>query len=441
MTLPLDPRQWQPEIAIVSYSFANGLRLLVLPDHSLPIASFQVHYAVGSRHERPGITGISHLFEHMMFRGSKELGPEEFSRIIQAKGGEVNAFTTHDNTSYFENIPVEHLELVARLEAERLRHLDLTPESFEPEREVVRSERKLRAVDSPFGLPLELLFALAFTHHSYRWPVIGWDNDLQAISLADCLDFYRTYYCNPANIVITIAGAVEPEAAREVVARYFADLPPGPPIPQPRLVEPPQRGERRAVYKKVSQVAAILAGFHIPSLQHPDIYPLLLLAGILGLGKASRYYQKLVRPGRAVEVEVDMSPPPFTFQDPGLLLIHAVAPPQQPVEPLEEDLWQEIEQIKATGLEPAELARVKKMLRAQTVRMLANNFYRGLLVALLYLKTGDMQAANRLLAAYEQVTVDQVQEVARKYLHPDNRTVVVVQPVTPEEDAALGPVL
>ena len=440
MSATLDPRQWQPEMEIVQYTLDNGLRLLVLPDHSLPIASFQVHYAVGSRHEHQGITGISHLFEHMMFRGSKELGPEEFSRIIQAKGGEVNAFTTHDNTSYFENIPVEHLELAVRLEAERLINLNLTPESFEPEREVVRSERKLRAVDSPFGLPLELLFSLAYTHHSYRWPVIGWDCDLQTITLEDCLDYYRTYYCNPANLVITVAGAVNPEAARELVAKYFGPIPPGPPIPKPRTVEPPQRGERRAIYKKVSQVAGVLAGVHIPPLKDPDIYPLLLLAGVLGLGKASRYYQNLVRPGRAVEVEVEVSPPPFTYQDPGLLVVYAVAPPQEPVAPLEAALWAEMEQIKAEGVDPAELVRVKKLFRAQMVRMLANNFYRGLLAALIYLKTGEAEAANQLLHSYEQVTLNQLQEVARKYLIPDNRTVVLVQPVSPEEDAALGPV-
>lgn len=440
MAASLDPRHWQPEMEIIHYTLDNGLRLLVLPDHSLPIASFQVHYAAGSRHERQGITGISHLFEHMMFRGSKELGPEEFSRIIQAKGGEVNAFTTHDHTSYFENIPVEHLELVVRLEAERLINLDLTPESFEPEREVVRSERKLRSVDSPFGLPLELLYSLAFTHHSYKWPVIGWDCDLQAITLEDCLAYHRTYYCNPANMVITIAGAVVPEEGRDLVAKYFGAIPPGHPVPQPRTVEPPQRGERRAIYKKVSQVEALLAGFHVPALEDPDIYPLLVLAGVLGLGKASRYYQKLVRPGRAVEVEVEVSPPPFTFQDPGLLVVYAIAPPQQPVAALEEELWAEIEQLKAAGPSAAELSRVKKLLRSQTVRLLANNFYRGLLAALLYLKIGEAEAANRLLEAYEQVTAPRVQEVARKYLSPDNRTVVLVQPVSPEEDAALGPV-
>lgn len=434
----LDPKHWQPHIAVQEYSFGNGLRLLVLPDNSLPIASFQVHYGVGSRNERQGITGISHLFEHMMFRGSKELGPEEFARIIQAKGGEVNAFTTQDTTSYFENIPADQLELVVRLEADRLKNLDLTPESFASEREVVRSERKLRSVDSPFGLPLELLFATAYTQHSYQWPVIGWDSDLVAMTHADCLEYYRTYY-NPANMVIVVAGAVVPEQVRDLVEQYFGDIP-GQNPPLVHTVEPPQRGERRAIFKKVSQVEAFLAGFHVPGLAAPDIYPIMLLAAALGMGKASRYYQKLVRPGRAIEVDVDLSPPPFTTRDPGLLVILGVAPPGQAIGALETAVWEEIEAIKANGLEEAELARVKKILRSQTVRVLANNFYRGLLAGLLYLKTGRFAGINELLANYERVTLDQVQAAARKYLAADNRTVVIVQPVSPEENEALGPV-
>jgi zinc protease len=435
----LDPKHWNPAIAVKEYKFDNGLKLLVLPNSSLPIVSFQVHYAVGSRNERQGITGISHLFEHMMFRGSKDLGPEEFARIIQAKGGEVNAFTTQDNTSYFENIPAEHLELVVRLEADRLLNLDLTQESFASEREVVRSERKLRSVDSPFGLPLELLFATAYSQHAYKWPVIGWDSDLVAMTLDDCLDYFRTYY-NPANMVAIVAGDVEPERARELVEKYFGGIAAAGPVPPVYTTENPQRGERRAMFKKVSQVEAFLAGFHVPAIADPDIYTILLLAAALGLGKASRYHQKLVRSGLAIEVEVDLSPPPFTSQDPGLLVITGIAPPGQPIDSLEAAVWEEIQQIKTNGLEPAELARVKKLMRSQTVRVLANNFFRGLLAGLLYLKTGQADGINSLLTCYEQVTLEQVQEAAGKYLSEDNRSVVVVKPVSPEENTALGPV-
>ncbi len=439
MSQHLDPKNWNPAIEIKEFRFDNGLKLLVLPNSNLPIVSFQVHYAVGSRNERQGITGISHLFEHMMFRGSKELGPEEFARIIQAKGGEVNAFTTQDNTSYFENIPAEHLELVVRLEADRLLNLDLTQESFASEREVVRSERKLRSVDSPFGLPLELLFSTAYSQHAYKWPVIGWDCDLVAMTLRDCQDYFGTYY-NPANMVATIAGDVDPQRARELVEKYFGSIPSPGAVPAVHTIEPPQRGERRAVFKKVSQVEAFLAGFHVSGIEHSDTYTILLLAAALGLGKASRYYQKLVRPGLAIQVEVDLTPPPFTSQDPGLLVITGIATPGQSSAALEQAVWEEIDQVKSHGLAESELARVKKLIRSQTVRALANNFYRGLLAGLLFLKTGHADGLNRLLTFYEQVTLEQIQAAAQKYLSEDNRTVVVVKPVSPEENAALGPI-
>lgn len=439
MEKALQPEAWQPEIPIHHYEFPNGLKLLVLPEHRLPIVSFQVHYAVGSRHEHQGITGISHLFEHMMFRGSKELGPEEFARVIQAKGGEVNAFTSLDNTSYFENVPAAHLELPVRLEAERLVHLQLTPENFATEREVVRSERKLRAVDSPFGLPLELLFAIAYTQHPYQWPILGWDRDLQNLTLEDCLNFHRRYY-NPDNIVAVVAGDAEPEAAREVVGKYFEAIPSTGPPPPVQAVEPPQRGERRAVYKKVSQVEALFAGFHAPALKDPAIYPMLLLAAILGLGKAARGYQRFVRPGLAIDLEVYLPPPPFAYQDPGLFVITLVATPGQSLAALEEELWQTIAELQKDGVTPEELGRAKKMMRAQYVKILANNFYRGVLAALLYLKTGEADLINRIPALYEQVSRDEVQAVACRYLTEDNRTVVILKPVSEEENAALGPV-
>ncbi len=298
-----DPAAWRPEIDIVRYQLDNGLTLFVLPDHRVPVVSLQVHYGVGSRNERPGITGISHLFEHMMFRGTKELGPEEFSRLLQAKGGEINAFTTRDNTSYFENLPAEHLELGLKLEADRLVNLLLNEDNFQTEREVVRSERKLRAVDAPFGLTLELLFATAYTQHPYTWPVLGWDQDLQRLTLQDCLDYYQAYY-HPGNMTIVIAGDAAPDGARDLVERYFGHIPsPGAP-PALKVGEPPQRGERRAVFKKVAQVEGLFAGFHVVGQGHADIFPLTLLGVVLGGGKSSRFYQKFVRPGRAIAMDL-----------------------------------------------------------------------------------------------------------------------------------------
>jgi zinc protease len=432
------PAAWQPEMAMTQYAFDNGLTLIVLPEHRLPVASLQIHYRVGSRHELPGITGISHLFEHMMFRGTDKYGPEEFSRILQARGGEINAFTTKDNTSYFENLPAEHLELGLELEADRLLNLKLDEENFQPELQVVISERKLRSVDSPFGLLEEQLWATAFTQHPYQWPVIGWNQDLQCMTLADCQDYYRRHY-HPGKTTIVISGDVAPDAARELVARHFGAIPGPGPVAEAVFVEPPQRGERRAVLKKVSQVEVMFAGFHTVGLGHPDLHPLSLLALILSRGKASRFYQEFVRPGKAVSVDVDITSIPFTSQDPDLMLVAAVAAPGYPMATLEGEIWAAIARLQEDGVTEAELARAKKIVRSRAVRSLSHNFFRGLLAGLFHVKTGDAAGANNILAAVEQVTAADLLRAARQYLRPDNRTVALLQPVTPEESEALGP--
>ena len=434
-----DPAAWQPEITLKRFTLANGLTLFVLPDHRLPIVSLQIHYKVGSRHELPGITGISHLFEHLMFRGTETLGPEEFSRILQAKGGEINAFTTRDNTSYFENLPAEHLELGLNLEADRLLNLKLDDDTFQPERQVVISERKLRSVDSPFGLVEEQLFATAYTQHPYGWPVVGWDQDLHRMTLDDCLAYYRSHY-HPGKITVVIAGDVEPESARDLVDRYFGQIPAPAAAPEPKVAEPPQRGERRAVLKKVSQVEALFAGFHIVGLDHPDLYPLNLLAVILSGGKASRFHQDFVRtgqghrPGRGTGPPALLGPGPGPPDDRG-----GGGPGPIPAGVGAGDLGRAGPAPAQEGVTPAELARAKKLLRSQAVRSLAHNFFRGLLVGLFHLKTGDAQLANQILSSLEAVTADDILRVARTYLREDNRTVVVLKPVTPEESQALGP--
>jgi zinc protease len=433
-----DPAAWQPEITMEHFTLDNGLTLFVLPDHTLPIVSLQIHYKVGSRHELPGITGISHLFEHLMFRGTENLGPEEFSRLLQSKGGEINAFTTRDHTSYFENLPAEHLELGLELEADRLLHLKLDDDTFQPERQVVISERKLRSVDSPFGLAEEQLFATAYTQHPYNWPVVGWDQDLHRLTLDDCLAYYRSHY-HPGKITVVIAGDVKPSQARNLVDKHFGSIPAPAMAPEPQVAEPPQRGERRAVVKKVSQVEALLAAFHIVGIDHPDLYPLNVLAVILSGGKASRFHQEFVRLGKAIALEAELAPLPFSAQDPDLLAITAVAPPGQPLSGLEKEIWAAIDRLREDGVTPAELGRAKKLVRSQAVRSLTHNFFRGLLVGIFHVKTGDATLANRILSSIDAVTAADILRVARKYLTEDNRTVVVLKPVSPEESEALGP--
>jgi zinc protease len=418
---------------------SNGLKVLTLEDQSHPIVTYQVHFATGSRNERPGITGISHLFEHMMFRGSEELGPEEFARIIQANGGTLNAFTTIDNTSYFENLPPDTLELAIRLEAERLEHLLLNQENLDTEREVVRSERKLRTVNSPFGLLIEQLFSIAFDQHPYQWPVIGWDHDLRRLTLVDCLDYYRRGYA-PNNAVVCIVGAFEREKALKWVEQYYGHLKSQLLVEASLAQERPQRGERRSIYKKVSPVEAFFAGFHCPGIRDPDVFPLLALGHILSYGKSSRFYLRFVKTGKAVEAQVEVDPPPFWPMEPGLLQVYAIAAPGVSIGSLEHEVWEAIEEIKEGRFDEEELAKARRGLIASFIMGLQSVFFQGLIGGLYEIKTGDWGIANTVLDRYERITVEEVKGVAQRYLIEDNRTAVILKPITPEENERLEPV-
>jgi predicted Zn-dependent peptidase len=399
--------------------------------------TYQVHFAAGSRYERPGITGITHLFEHMMFKGTHQVGPEEFSRIIQANGGTLNAFTTTDNTSYYENLPEDRLELAARLEADRLENLRLTRENLETEREVVRSERKLRSVNSPFGLLIEQLYALAYEQHPYRWPVVGWDYDLKNLTLEDCREYYRTHYA-PNNAVVTIVGDIQTDEAFKTVEKYYGHIPSQPQPPLTITPEKLQRGEKRAVFKKVSQVAAFFAAFHVPGISHPDLIPLQILCVALSVGRSSRFFEKFEKPGKAVEAQAEVGYPPFLSMDPGLLQIYAIAAPSIPVDTLEKEVWEEVENLRQQLLSGEEMEKIKKQARAYFLQGLQTLFFKGLLAGLYQVRAGDFRLIYTLMDRYETVTAEEVIRVAQKYLRPENRTVIILQPVTQKEHEDLG---
>lgn len=421
------------------YRLANGLRVLAGEFHSLPVLSYQVHFAAGARYERPGITGITHLFEHMMFKGTEKVGPEEFSRIIQANGGTLNAFTTTDNTSYYENLPAGKLELAVSLEADRLQNLRLTPETLESEREVVRSERKLRTVNSPFGLLMEQLHALAFEQHPYRWPVVGWDEDLKTLTLEDCREYYRVHYA-PNNAVVVVVGDILTARVFDLAEKYYGPLPAQTPPRVAVTSERPQRGEKRAVFKKVSQVAAFFAGFHIPGIRAPDLLALQILCTVLSAGRSSRFFQKFTKPGKAVDAQAEIGYPPFFSMDPGLLQIYAIASPATPVETLEREVWEEVETLRREPLSGEELRKAKKQTLSFFLRSLQTYFFKGLLAGLYQVRAGDFRLLERVLPGWEAVTSEEVLRVARKYLRPENRTVVTLQPVTQQEHEELGEV-
>ncbi|MFQ5670744.1 MAG: M16 family metallopeptidase [Acidobacteriota bacterium] len=404
----------------------NGLRLLVLEDHAAPVVSYQVHYAAGSRNERPGITGISHLFEHMMFKGTPEVGPEKLARIIQAHGGQINAFTTEDNTTYYENLPAHCLGLAMLLEADRQANLLLTEENLASEREVVRNERLLRTVNTPYGLARELLLSLAFQSHPYSWPVVGWDCDLVALTLEDCREYFQTYYA-VNNTTVVVAGDVLYDQVLEQAKDTYGPLPAR---PEPRPVvtmDEPQLGERRAIHRRKVEAAAFFAGFHIPSMTHPDIFPLLILSAILSRGESSRLFRLLVKTGKAGSVSTDVGLS-FLNHDPMLFQVEAIAHPGDRAEPLEKAVWEEFERVCQDGPREDEVARAVKQLVAEFVLQAETNFYRGLQLGLYQVRGHDWRFVNQLIPGYRSVTPADVKRVARTYLREDNRTVVTAVP-------------
>ena len=412
----------------------NGLVILTLEDHSAPLVSFQVHYRVGSRNELTGITGMAHLFEHMMFKGSKRFSPEEHARIVQDNGGTLNAFTSTDNTTYFENFPSDKLELAMELEAERMANLNIAAASEEKalatltsEREVVRSERKIME-NSPYGPVRELLFATAFTTHPYQWSVIGWDCDLRAISLKDCQDFYRTYYA-PNNAVVVIVGDFNTEEAVALVKKHFGHIKAQAPPPPVRAEEPVQRGERRVVYKKIAQSPAFFAGYHIPNLTHPD-YPVVeVLSTILSRGRSSRLYQRFIKTGKALNVGTYGD----STIDPTLLVVYTIAKPDGDISQLEKEVYEEIEKLWDNPVAEEELEKAKTLLESGFLFGLQRNFSKGVNIGMTEVRAGDYSLVNKQIEVWRAVTPEDIMKVAKEYLHPDNRTVVTLVPIGPEE--------
>jgi predicted Zn-dependent peptidase len=408
---------------VVTHQLPNGLRVRLLAERSLPTVSWYTFFQVGSRNERLGLTGISHLFEHMMFNGAARYGPKEFDRLLESRGGTSNAYTSNDVTAYYEDFASEALETVLDLESDRMRSLAVTPETLEQERQVVLEERRLRTDNSVFGLMEEQLEALVFLAHPYRWPVIGWSEDIERIGREDCLDYFRTYYA-PNNAVIYGVGDLDPDATLRLVERWYGDIPSGPPPPPVAQGEPPQRGERRAAVRFPAQ-PAVLAGWRGPEARHADTPALDLLQAALAIGESSRLRRRLVE---EEELAVSVHASWGWRIDPGVFLLFAELAPGARRERAEEVLWEEIARVAARGVSAAELKRAQRLLRSAVLHELAT--HNGVAHALGQAEAllGDWREAGRSLAQYAAVTPRDVREVARRWLDPGRRCVVVLEP-------------
>jgi zinc protease len=407
----------------------NGLKVILLENHKAPLVTFQVWYRVGSRNEAWGKTGLSHMLEHMMFKGTEKVGPEEFSRIIQENGGDDNAFTSHDYTAYFENLSADRVQVAINMEADRMQNLMLREEDFRTERMVVMEERRLRTEDNPQAVLTEQIMATAFQTHPYHWPIIGWMEDIARFALEDLKAYYKTYY-NPVNAFLVVVGDFKKEELLPKIEKAFGSYTKGVAPIQDRDKDPPQIGERRILVKKEAQLPTILMAYHVPNLHDSDSYILEVIAILLSGGKSSRLYQSLVREKRLVlSADADHD---LVSRDPSLFALSADLLPGKEVSEVEKAFDQEIERLQREPVGKQELEKAKNQIEASFIFGQDSIFYQAMLLARHEIAI-SWKAIDDYLPSIRKVTPEDIQRVAKKYLSPDNRTVGILIPLPLKE--------
>jgi zinc protease len=414
-----------PEIKVQEHQLANGLKVILHEDHSVPAANVQVWYHVGSKDERQGRSGFAHLFEHIMFKGSANVGPEEHKDFINAIGGRYNATTDFDRTLYFETIPSNYLERVLWMEADRMRSLDVSEENFRSEREVVKEERRLRIENPPFGRLFEVVLDKTFTTHPYRILPIGSMADLDAATIQDVRDFHSTYYV-PNNATLVVAGDFQPEEAMRWIETWFGSIPKGKPVPRNVPQEPAQTAERRTVvYDSNAPLPAVIFAYHMPEARHPDLYALEVAGNILSNGQSSRLYRKMVYER---QIALQSGGQTISLEDPGVFFFFAILQGDHTVAEAETALQEEVQRLQTTPVDAAELAKARNQLIAQQVFGRETVQDKGEALGYASVILGDVTRVNRDLAEYQKVTADDVLRVAKTYFKPENRTVVHMLP-------------
>ena len=410
----------------------NGLKVILLETRRAPVITFQVWYRVGSRNEEWGKTGLSHMLEHMMFKGTENISGKDFSRIIQENGGNDNAFTSQDFTAYFENLCADRIQVSLDLESDRMQHLLLKEDDFETERMVVLEERRLRTEDNPKAYLLEQLNATAFNASPYHWPTVGWMQDIERFSLEDLKVYYRTFY-NPANAFLVVAGDFKKEDLLPRIAKAFGPLQKGIAPGQQKDIDEPQTGERRIIVRKEAKLPFLVMAFHVPNLRDPDSYVLEVIGSLLSSGKSSRLYKKLVQESQlAIDVDAENS---LVSRDPNLFMISAAVFPGSNVAELETTLDEELEKLRTIEVGELELQKGKNQIEAAFVFARDSLFYRAMLLAQYEIGL-DWKRIDDYIPSVRKVTSEDILRVARRYLIPDNRTVGVLLPLPPGQEKA-----
>ena len=415
------------------FILSNGMKVLLVEVPKAPVATVQVWYKVGSRNEVMGRAGLSHMLEHMMFKGTAKYSKGTFSRLIRKNGGTDNAFTSQDFTAYFENLAADRVELALELEADRMQGLLLDMSELATEREVVKEERRLRTEDDPQGALVEALFAQAYLSHPYHWPVIGWFGDIDAMTLDDLQRHYDTYY-SPNNATLVVVGDIKTDSLLHTITQLFEPIPRGPEPKPIATMEPEQKGERRFLLKRDAQVPFVMMGYRVPNFTSEDSYALDILDSILSHGKSSRLYQSLVYEQKsALAVGSEYS---LLQADPGLFYFYALVSPGQKPESVEDALHREIKRLQGDSPTEQELQRAKNQVEAAHVFEQDSNFRHAMLLGQAESVGAGWRKIDQFVERIRAVTTKDIQRVARQYLTEDNRTVGTLIPIPPKQPEA-----
>ena len=423
----------------VEHQLANGLRVIVKPDRRAPVAVVMAWYRVGSIDEVNGVTGVAHVLEHMMFKGTSTMAAGEYSRTIAAAGGRDNAFTSSDFTGYFAMLQKSRLELALRLEADRMNNLTLSPDEFAKEIKVVMEERRLRTEDRPRSMVYEQLMATALTAHPYRNPIIGWMNDLENMRVEDARDFYQRWYA-PNNVVLVVVGDVEPRQVFELVEKHFGGIPSRALPPRKPQDEAPQLGAKRITVKAPAEQPYVIMTFRTPVLRDPardqEPYALRMLAAVLSGNESARLNHSLVREQRvasAASASYD-----GIARGPDYFYLSATPTTGKSAAEVEQGLRREMSRIIDDGVTEEELNRVKAQYIAAEVYQRDSMFFQARVIGVLEMTGLSHRTVDLQLKKLREVTPEQVREVARKYFKEDALTIAYLdpQPVTGRRPAA-----
>jgi zinc protease len=422
--VPLEAAVRPPKLQYQRLVLPNGMVVILHQDKSTPIVHVELWYHVGSKNEKPGRTGFAHFFEHMMFKGSRNVDPEQHTSIVASVGGQANAYTNEDTTVFWQTIPAQYLPLVLWMEADRMASLRIDEQTFRNEREVVKEERRMRIENPPYGLLQELIIANAFEVHPYKHPVIGSMTDLNASTIDDVRDFYKTYYV-PNNATLMVVGDFEVETVTNLVNQYFARIPKGAPVPRDIPQEPKHTKEKRVNLEQPWPLPAVVVTYHVPYNGHPDSYPMFVMSKTLSDGQTSRIYRKLVyETGLALTAFGSSS----FLEQPGIFSAVALVNPGKSVDQVEKELIAQFDRLKTEGITERELQRAK------------NQFARDYIVSRLSIKEKasqlghaeviqkDMASADGEFDTFQKVTLEDIKRVASTYFVPEGRMVMRIMP-------------